>query len=40
MEKYYKCFDKVLKIDFINTSDEIINKIDFWIEKFTPSVER
>ena len=37
--KYYSDFGKCLLIEYNNCNDMQIEKIDFWIKKFTPSVE-
>ena len=37
--KYYSDFGKCLSIEYNNCNDMQIEKIDFWIKKFTPSVE-
>ena len=39
MIKYYSCFDKCVAIEFNNCDIEMLERIDFWIKKFTPSVK-
>lgn len=39
MKKYYNCFEDIMMIDYSNLNEEQVNKIDFWINKFTPSIE-
>ena len=39
MKKFYNCFEKIMAINYCNLNDDQVKKIDFWINKFTPSIE-